>query len=98
MAFQYYMAKAEGDLIISLGQQTAENYLIMKKVQTVWMRNWIVKNSLIVIFQNSLSSSYKLMLQRKRFMEGRFRKMNAVAKDSREDDKAFDRYNIDRDT
>lgn len=45
MAFQYYMAKAEGDLIISLGQQTAENYLIMKKVQTVWMRNWIVKNS-----------------------------------------------------
>ena len=30
MAFQYYMAKAEGDLIISLGQQTAENYLIMK--------------------------------------------------------------------
>ena len=26
MAFQYYMAKAEGDLIISLGQQTAENY------------------------------------------------------------------------
>ena len=39
MAFQYYMAKAEGDLIISLGQQTAENYLIMKKVQTVWMRN-----------------------------------------------------------
>lgn len=25
MAFQYYMAKAEGDLIISLGQQTAEN-------------------------------------------------------------------------
>ena len=38
------------------------------------------------------------MLQRKRFMEGRFRKMNAVAKDSREDDKAFDPYNIDRDT
>ena len=39
------------------------------------------------------------MLQRKRFMEGRFRKMNAVAKDSREDDKkAFNRYNIDRDT
>lgn len=38
------------------------------------------------------------MLQGKRFMEGRFRKVNAVAKDSREDDKVFDRYNTDRDT
>ena len=31
MAFQYYIAKAEGDLIISLGQQTAENYLLSWK-------------------------------------------------------------------
>lgn len=38
------------------------------------------------------------MLQRKRFMEDRFRKTNAVAKDSSEYDKTFDRYNIDRDT
>ena len=59
MAFQYYMAKAEGDLIISLGQQTAENYLIMKKVQTVWMRNWIVKYS----FNCYLSEFFVVIIQ-----------------------------------